>query len=128
MPGLSLDGKKKKEPKRNKREKREKKVPAPVVEEIPEEPIEEEEPLGTYSVLDSIEIDISDAEDDWYLAWVHDNFDDKMQPMIDTLPKSDTNAIEGAIKNAIIAYNSGNVVDGDINSKIIPQDMEVDIY
>ena len=60
-------------------------MPAPVVEEITEEPIEEEEPLGTYSVLDSIEIDISDAEDDWYLAWVHDNFDDKMQPMIDTL-------------------------------------------
>ena len=128
MPGLSLDGKKKKEPKRNKREKRERKAPVQVVEEIPGEPVKDEEQLGTYSVLDSIEIDISDAEDDWYLAWVHDNFDDKMQPMIDTLPKSDTNTIESAIKNAIIAYNSGNVVDGDINSKIIPQDMEVDIY
>ena len=73
MPGLSLDGKKNKQ--RKKRERKHKEVVHQEPEIIPEEPEKEEEVLGTYSVLDSIELDISDAEDDWYLAWVHDNFD-----------------------------------------------------
>lgn len=126
MPGLSLDGKKNKQ--RKKRERKHKEVVHQKPEIIPEEPEKEEEVLGTYSVLDSIELDISDAEDDWYLAWVHDNFDERMQPMIDTLPQSDKNAVDSAIKSAIIAYNSGNVVDGDVNSKITSREMEVEIY
>ena len=62
MPGLSLDGKKNKQ--RKKRERKHKEVVHQEPEIIPEEPEKEEEVLGTYSVLDSIELDISDAEDD----------------------------------------------------------------
>lgn len=126
MPGLAIDGKKKKKEKKSKQKRQEVEVKEQEITQ--EQPKEEAIALGTYSVLDSIELDISDIEDDWYLGWIHDNFDETMQPMIDTLPQSDNATINSAIKAAIVNYNSGNIIPGEVNSNIVPKSMEVEIY